>query len=68
MEGVSALLGKADIGGLFQLISEICEQLGTGGQHSQCWSATLSWAFSIEVELFLYEPGPPVRKKDAPEI
>jgi hypothetical protein len=37
-------------------------------QHCQRSSAKLSWAFSIEVDLFLYKAGPPVRGKIAPEI
>jgi hypothetical protein len=32
------------------------------------WTATHSWAFWIEVDLFLYEAGPPVRRPRATEM
>src|ERR1700722_4983548 len=48
---------ESDIGWLFQLIVALCRAAWRG------WSAAHSWAFWIEIDLFLYESGPPVRKK-----
>jgi hypothetical protein len=58
MEGVSALLGKADIGGLFQLISEICEQLGTGDGTASVGASRLVGLSQLRSNFFYMNQDP----------
>ena len=51
---------------LFRLIPSYASSLERAA--AQLMLERPAWAFWIEVELFAYELGPPVRKKGAPEI